>query len=420
MISNVNNFINAELEEKTKSHPCYSGGCQSARIHLPIAPACNISCNYCNRKFDCVNESRPGVTSDVLNPHEALERYIKVKNKLSNLKVVGIAGPGDALANFENTKKTLELIREVDPDVTFCLSTNGLLLPYYASDLVKLGVTHITVTINAIDPKIGAKIYSEVNIFGIRHAGEKAAEILLKNQLAGIKMLVALGIVVKVNVVMIKGINDEKIEEVIKTVKKLGVFISNIMPLIPASGSVFEDMPLTSNKELNDIRKSCEVHLKQMYHCKQCRADAIGTLDEDCSQDFREIPSHSKKENLLENTDFSYTFAVSTRSGKVIDEHFGHAKEYRIYKYEKGGVEFVDTRAVEKFCNGPSECDEDERLDSIIKTIEDCDVILTMRIGHSPQKILEGKGKLVVQVYGNIEDEIKKVSQLLIGSFLKV
>jgi MoaA/NifB/PqqE/SkfB family radical SAM enzyme len=353
------------------------------------------------------------VTSDVLNPYEALERFIKVKNKIPNLKVVGIAGPGDALANFENTRKTLELIREADPDVTFCLSTNGLLLPYYASDLVKLGVTHITVTINTIDPKIGAKIYSEVNIFGIKHTGEKAAEILLKNQLAGIKILVALGIVTKVNVVMIKGINDHHIEEVIKTVKELGVYISNIMPLIPASGSVFENMPLTSNKELNDLRKSCEVHLNQMYHCKQCRADAIGTLGDDCSQDFRETPVISKKEGLSENIDFSYTFAVSTRSGKAIDEHFGHTKEFSIYKFENGEVEFVDTRAVEKFCNGPSECDEDERLDRIIKTIEDCDVILTMRIGHSPQKILESKGKLVVQVYGKIEDEIKKISQIL-------
>jgi MoaA/NifB/PqqE/SkfB family radical SAM enzyme len=121
------------IEEKTKSHPCYSGGCQNARIHLPVAPACNISCNYCNRKFDCVNESRPGVTSEVLSPKKAVERFKKVKSKLGNLKVVGIAGPGDALANFENTRQPLELIREIDPDITFCLSTNGLMLPYYAA-----------------------------------------------------------------------------------------------------------------------------------------------------------------------------------------------------------------------------------------------------------------------------------------------
>ena len=35
-------------------HPCYSltGSHKFARIHLPVAPRCNIQCNYCNRKFD--------------------------------------------------------------------------------------------------------------------------------------------------------------------------------------------------------------------------------------------------------------------------------------------------------------------------------------------------------------------------------
>ena len=109
------------IEEKTKTHPCFS--CDSAhkyaRMHLPIAPKCNISCNYCLKKYDCVNESRPGVTTKVLSPKEALEKYKYVKAKMPNLKVVGIAGPGDALANFQETKQSLKLIKEFDPEVTF-------------------------------------------------------------------------------------------------------------------------------------------------------------------------------------------------------------------------------------------------------------------------------------------------------------
>ncbi len=70
------------MKRKTKEHPCYN--CQAhqfARIHLPVAPACNVQCGYCVRKFDCPNESRPGVTSAILSPEEALERYISVKKK---------------------------------------------------------------------------------------------------------------------------------------------------------------------------------------------------------------------------------------------------------------------------------------------------------------------------------------------------
>ncbi|MHB8062016.1 MAG: nitrogenase component 1, partial [Ruminiclostridium sp.] len=130
--------------KKTQMHPCFNG-CSSeyARMHLPIAPKCNIQCNYCVRKFDCPNESRPGVTTEVLSPEEACKKYMLVKEKIPNLKVVGIAGPGDSLAEFENTKKTLMLIRKEDPEVTFCLSTNGLLLPLYADELVKLCVSHV-------------------------------------------------------------------------------------------------------------------------------------------------------------------------------------------------------------------------------------------------------------------------------------
>ncbi|HEX3029635.1 MAG TPA: nitrogenase component 1, partial [Clostridia bacterium] len=71
--------INFAIDEKTASHPCFSGGaCQNARMHIPVAPACNISCNYCNRKYDCQNESRPGVTSEVLTPAAALEKFLRV------------------------------------------------------------------------------------------------------------------------------------------------------------------------------------------------------------------------------------------------------------------------------------------------------------------------------------------------------
>ena len=277
-----------DIEEKTKNHPCFS--CDSAhkyaRMHLPIAPKCNVSCNYCLRKFDCVNESRPGVTTDVLSAEEAFTKYKLVKSKMDNLKVVGIAGPGDALANFDEVRKALKLIKEYDNDVTFCLSTNGLMLPFYAQELIDLEVSHVTVTMNAIDPKITAKVYKFIDYLGVTYTGEEGTQILLNNQLSGIKYLTDRGIMVKANIVMLKGINDHHIEAITKKVKELGAGITNIMQMIPVQGSVFENMPLTSNKEIMDLRKKCEENIKQMYHCKQCRADAIGLLGDDQSQKF--------------------------------------------------------------------------------------------------------------------------------------
>jgi len=277
-----NQYLSVETREKTIKHPCYNAQASSyARVHLPVAPECNISCNYCNRKYDCANESRPGVTSRLMTPEEAVGRFIEARSAYRSLQVVGVAGPGDALANYQATKKTFKLIRAFDPSVTFCISTNGLMLPDYADSLLQMGVSHITVTINALNKKVGSKIYRWVNYKGDFHKGEEGAELLIERQLAGLRKLRGKDVLCKVNIVMISGINDHHIEEVVRAVKEYGVFMTNIMPLIPVKGSRFESLPPTEKEALNNLRQQCEVHLQQMYHCRQCRSDAVGCLNDE-------------------------------------------------------------------------------------------------------------------------------------------
>src|SRR5660397_91421 len=119
-----------DIKLKIENHPCFSKDAHMkyARMHLPVAPKCNILCNYCKREFDCVNESRPGVTSHLLSPTEASDLVDSVLRKMDNLAVVGIAGPGDPLANPEKTFSTFRLIKRKHPDLKLCLSTNGLLI----------------------------------------------------------------------------------------------------------------------------------------------------------------------------------------------------------------------------------------------------------------------------------------------------
>lgn len=280
--------VKAGTMEMTGRHPCYSYEAHHkyARMHLPVAPRCNISCNYCNRKFDCVNESRPGVTSEVLTPEAARDKFLLVRGKVAHLSVVGIAGPGDALANWDSTKRTIELIKEADPEVIFCLSTNGLMLPDHAREIVELGVRHVTVTVNCLDPVTGSRIYRHVNYRGRVYRGAAGAKILLHNQQKGIEYLARHGVLVKVNIVMVREVNDRQIPEVVRRVKELGAFITNIMPLVPAPGSVFQDFAPTDAADLERMRDLCGQDMRQMRHCKQCRADAIGLLNEDRSPEF--------------------------------------------------------------------------------------------------------------------------------------
>jgi len=45
-------------------HPCFNAALRRryGRVHIPVAPDCNVQCGFCNRRYNCVNESRPGVT----------------------------------------------------------------------------------------------------------------------------------------------------------------------------------------------------------------------------------------------------------------------------------------------------------------------------------------------------------------------
>ena len=161
---------------KTLAHPCFDAEAKltQARVHLPVAPKCNINCNYCNRKYDCVNESRPGVTSAVLSPYQAIDYLKELDKYLENISVIGIAGPGDPFANAEETLETMRLVKEAFPDKIFCLSTNGLNLKPYINKIAELGVTHVTITINAVDPKITSQVYSWVR-YEKRYIGELTA-----------------------------------------------------------------------------------------------------------------------------------------------------------------------------------------------------------------------------------------------------
>jgi len=395
----------AAIAAKTASHPCFGEhACKNARVHLPVAPECNIQCNYCLRNYDCMNESRPGVASKILSPAEALERYIQLKESLPNLTVAGIAGPGDALANFENTRETFRLIREYDPNVTFCIATNGLLLPMYVPQLKELGVSHVTVTVNAVDPAIGAKIYRHVYFMGKTYIGIEGASILLANQLVGIRMLADAGILCKVNCVTLKGINEDHIREVTKTAAELGAFMANIMPHIPVKGSAFEGLERVTNKEIMALREECGIHIKQMTHCRQCRSDAAGTLDEDISINFSDpVPEPSSGKCMR--------FAVATKSGAVVDMHFGHVSEFYIYESDANNARFVETREVSKYCSGPECADKGDKWESVIRAVSDCEAVLALRIGPTPEKRLKEIGIDAIMTYERVETAVTRAAK---------
>ncbi|NWJ48754.1 MAG: radical SAM protein [Chloroflexi bacterium] len=277
--------LQPDLSAKVAAHPCYGKAAhfRFGRIHVPVAPKCNIQCGYCVRKYDCPNENRPGVTTKVVSPEQALTTIRQAMKADSRMTVLGIAGPGDPLANSASLE-TFLLAKEEFPGLVKCVSTNGLALPERVEELHKAGVTALTITINAVDPEVGQHIYTHVRYQGKTYRDREAFEILSANQLAGLKEAVRLGMVVKVNSVLIPGVNDQHMVEIARVVSALGAYVMNIMPLIPQAK--FKDVIPPTPAELAAIRTECEKHIKQFMNCRQCRADAVGVPgEEDCSTD---------------------------------------------------------------------------------------------------------------------------------------
>jgi nitrogen fixation protein NifB len=437
------------LAEKIANHPCYSAEAHQyyARMHVAVAPGCNIQCNYCNRKFDCANESRPGVTSRLLSPEDALAKVKKVASEIKQMSVLGIAGPGDPLANPRRTFRTLELVARDCPDIKLCLSTNGLTLPDHVDRIAALNVDHVTITINMTDPEVGMRIYPWVAYGGKKHTGREASRILSDRQLEGLQALTDRGILCKVNSVLIPGVNDDHLVEVSRTVKSMGAFLHNVMPLVsaPEHGTVYG---LTGQRgptpqELKALQDRCEdddgAEMNMMRHCRQCRADAVGLLGEDRSEEFgpetylgEEVAydlagrqqTHAEIERWREEVRATretlriasggasrpeqvVLVAVATKGSGVVNQHFGHAEEFWIYEAGEGWAKLVQTRSVARYCEGPSECGEEESvLDKTVRLLADCAAVLCSKIGPEPREALAAAGIEAVEVYDLIEQAV--------------
>ncbi len=261
-------------------HPCFNPAAARhfGRIHLPIAPRCNIRCRYCIPHTPCTNENRPGAAHRVYSKEQALAALERALPQHSFLRVVGVAGPGDPLTDHTPVD-FMAVVRKRWPGLLLCLSTNGLYLPQTLDRLCEAGLSHLTVTINAVDPEIASRIIYWVEGKDRVLWGREAGQRLIEAQLAGVARAVQYGLRVKVNSVLIPGINAHHLPEVARTVRDLGVNLMNVMPLLPRAGLAHVEKP--SKADLAQVRRACAIHLSVMGHCRQCRADAMGLITED-------------------------------------------------------------------------------------------------------------------------------------------
>jgi MoaA/NifB/PqqE/SkfB family radical SAM enzyme len=224
-------------------------------------------------------------------------------------------------------------------------------------------------------------------------------------------------VVCKVNIVLLKGINDAHIEGVVRRVRDLGAYITNIMQMIPVRGSAFERIPPVSNREHMALRRRCADISRQMFHCRQCRSDAVGLLEEDQSFRFSgpEPPARGRRVSPLK-------IAVASRSGVVVDQHFGHAEQFYIYESDGISSRLVETRrlgapgcACGSCASSEKEGPDGGRILRAVEAVSDCKGVLALRIGRSPERRLADRGIAVFATYDDIDKAVREAALHLAG-----
>ncbi|MDR2501310.1 MAG: radical SAM protein [Treponema sp.] len=378
-------------------HPCFNPGVRhsTGRIHLPVAERCNVQCNFCNRKYDCVNESRPGVTSAVLSPLRALDYLGAALQKTGNISVVGIAGPGDAFADGELTFSTMKMVHERYPDKLLCVATNGLGLGPYAERLAALDVSHVTITCNAVDPEIGGKLYAWVRYGPRVYRGVEGAALLLARQIEGVKALKALGITVKINTVIVPGVNDAHAVQVAKTMAGLGADIQNCIPLKPVEGTAFENLDSPGAGAMAGLRLEAGKYLRQMSHCGRCRADAAGLIGDQNQAETRELLEAS---GMPKPSAARPYVAAASMEGLFVNRHLGEASSFQIFALENGKPVLREQRPAPAAGTGSA------RWEALADALDDCFAILFSNCGEGPKRILEKRGFALIAGEGLISD----------------
>jgi len=266
----------SDASARARRHPCFDAnghGKHAGRLHLPVSPDCNIRCLFCRRGVDAGELEAPGRTRGVLPVSKAAETVRRALTICPEIEVVGVAGPGDALAGREAIE-ALSAVQGAFPWLLTCLSTNGLALPDFALELHENGIDFLTVTVNDVDPDGLAKICGGVRVDGRWISGPEGAALLIKRQEEGIRLSSKLGAQIKINTVVVPGVNDSRIEAIAKAVAAWGASRMNLIPLLPQCSLSHLEKPDCA--AMDKAREDAGRHIQIAKRCARCRADACG------------------------------------------------------------------------------------------------------------------------------------------------
>ena len=169
-------------------------------LRISVTERCNFRCQYCmpEKPFSWVPKEK-------LLSFKELFLFVKVAidGGVTKIRLTG----GEPLLR-EDLDRFIKMINEYKSGLDLALTTNAFLLPQAAQRLKDAGLKRLNISLDSLKEDVAAKV---------------AGKNVLKEVLKGIDKALEVGLKIKINMVPLKGINDNEILDILEYCKDKGI-----------------------------------------------------------------------------------------------------------------------------------------------------------------------------------------------------
>ncbi len=269
-------------------------------LRIAITHRCNLRCFYCHEE----GERNPGEEM----PAERIVEIAKAFHKLGvkKLKITG----GEPLLR----RDILDIIQEMPAFDEISMTTNGILLEEYAEELKECGLSRVNVSLDTLNAEKYRLITKVGNVEKVISGISKACEVGLTP--------------VKVNTIVMKGINENEVDELLSFTNSFNdreiKAILQLIELIPYGNlkKYYYDISLLEDKyaRIATQKRIRAMHRRVQYFTPEGVVEFVKPLDntEFCMHCNRmRVTSDGKlKPCLLRD----YTVSIDGMHGRELEE----------------------------------------------------------------------------------------------------
>ncbi|HEF3488475.1 TPA: GTP 3',8-cyclase MoaA [Campylobacter coli] len=171
-------------------------------LRISVTQRCNFRCLYCMPKIPFNHQPKENLLS-----FEELFLFVKVAidEGIEKIRITG----GEPLLR-KDLSVFIKMINDYKKDLDLAITTNGFLLKDFAKDLKDAGLKRLNISLDTLESK-KAKILAQKDV--------------LYSVLAGIDEALSVGLKVKLNTVVLKGLNDDELIPLLEFAKSKNIQI---------------------------------------------------------------------------------------------------------------------------------------------------------------------------------------------------